>query len=238
MYRDLRKALQSLSDQSLKTSRRLDDTHYAILEKVSILHQTIGTLQELSGLTKELQVNFESDTRELVEDVTGQVEGFEGLKTQQEHVSALEGRITAGKQRADALTARLARAKERVDARARAEAEWQATSTRTISHDTEGTKILTNADRLRLFWSTLGFLFALIVAFILFHHLKPMPDAEDAGAVLDPESRTAILNAPIPEIAKEDILGLGMKPVSPIVGTPTVRPLLEDDDRLRRFDEL
>jgi predicted RNase H-like nuclease (RuvC/YqgF family) len=119
--RDLRAVLQSLSDQSLKTSRRLDDT---------VLRQTIGTLQELSGLTKELHDNFESDTTELVEDVTGQVEAFDGFKAQQEQVSGLEERIRAGKEKADALTARLERAKERVDARAKSEAQWQAKNTR------------------------------------------------------------------------------------------------------------
>jgi predicted RNase H-like nuclease (RuvC/YqgF family) len=132
-YRDLRAALQSLSDQSLKTSRRLDDTYYSILEKVSVLRQTIGTLQELSGLTKELHDNFETDTTELVEDVTGQVEAFDGFQTQQEQVSNLESRIKAGKKKADSLTARLAKAKERVDAKAKSEAEWQAKNTRTIS---------------------------------------------------------------------------------------------------------
>ena len=132
-HRDLRAALQSLSDQSLKTSRRLDDTYYSILEKVSVLRQTIGTLQELSGLTKELHDNFETDTTELVEDVTGQVEAFDGFQTQQKQVSNLESRIKAGKEKADALTARLAKAKERVDAKAKSEAQWQAKNTRTIS---------------------------------------------------------------------------------------------------------
>lgn len=129
-YRDLRAALQSLSDQSLKTSRRLDDTFYSILEKVSVLRQTIGTLHELSGLTRELHDNFEADTTELLEDVTSQVEAFDGFKTQQEQISGLEERIRAGKKRADALTARLEQAKERVGARAKSEAEWQAKNTR------------------------------------------------------------------------------------------------------------
>jgi hypothetical protein len=127
--RDLRAALQALSDQSLKTSRRLDDTYYSILEKVSILQQTIGNIQELSGLTKELHENFETDTTELVEDVTGQVEAFDGFTTQQQQVSGLEVRIKAGKEKADALTSRLALAQERVDARAKSEAQWQAKNT-------------------------------------------------------------------------------------------------------------
>jgi chromosome segregation ATPase len=129
-HRDLRATLQSLSDQSLKTSRRLDDTYYSILEKVSVLRQTIGSLQELSGLTKELHDNFEADTTELVEDVTGQVEAFDGFQAQQQQVSDLEDRLKAGQETADSLTARLAKAKERVDARAESEAQWQATNTR------------------------------------------------------------------------------------------------------------
>ncbi|KAH9879332.1 hypothetical protein J1614_002771 [Plenodomus biglobosus] len=219
--RDLRAALQSLSDQSLKTSRRLDDTYYAILEKVSVLRQTIGTLQELSGLTKELQVNFESDTRELVKDVSSQVEAFDDFQSSQQQVSALEERITAGKLRAESLTARLARAKERVDARAKSEAQWQAT----------------NTHRLRIFWGILGSIIAIIIALIFFHQLKPVYGTEHPHKTLDFASRSAILEAPIPEIAKEAIIGPSSKPSSPIPeGSP--QPSLEEDERLRIFDEL
>jgi DNA repair exonuclease SbcCD ATPase subunit len=129
---ELRSSLQSLSDRSLKTSRRLDDTYYSILEKVSVLRQTIGSLQELSGLTKELHENFETDTTELVEEIQGQFEGFNDFKAQEEQVRELEDRVKAGKEKADALTARLATARERVAARAEADAEWEATTSRTL----------------------------------------------------------------------------------------------------------
>lgn len=128
--RDLRAALTSLSDQSLKTSRRLDDTYYAILEKVSVLRQTIGSLQELSGLTKELHENFGSDTKELIEDVQGQFDGFDNFESQEKQVHGLEERIHSGKEKADSLTERLAKAKERVDAWAQAETESEAKNTR------------------------------------------------------------------------------------------------------------
>lgn len=128
-HSELRAALQSLSDQSLKISRRLDDTYYSVLEKISVLQQTIGTLHELSGLTRELHQNFEADTTELVDDVTGQVEAFDNFETQQEQVIGLEERIKAGKEKADALTARLEQAKEHVDAKAKLEAELQAKNT-------------------------------------------------------------------------------------------------------------
>ncbi|KAF2831412.1 hypothetical protein CC86DRAFT_366778 [Ophiobolus disseminans] len=129
--RDLHTALKSLSDQSLKTSRRLDDTYYSILEKASVLRQTIGTLQELSGLTKELHENFESDTKELLDDVQGQIDGFGSFDTQQKQIVDLEERVTASKNKAGSLTDRLAHAKERVDARAKSEGEWEAKNTRT-----------------------------------------------------------------------------------------------------------
>ncbi|KAF1944062.1 hypothetical protein EJ02DRAFT_442808 [Clathrospora elynae] len=220
--RDLRTALQSLSDQSLKTSRRLDDTYYSILEKVSGLRQTIGTIQELSSLTRELHDNFESDTTELIEDVSGQVDAFDGFKTQQEHVTGLEERIKAGKEKADTLTARLAQAKERVDARAKSEALWQAK----------------NTQRMRIFWGTLGSIVAVIVAVILFHHFKPTHVAEEPKATLDFASRSVILEAPIPDIAKEAVIGPSTTTASSRVETSFAKPLLEDDERLRGFDEL
>jgi hypothetical protein len=89
-------------------------------------------LQELSGLTKELHENFESDTTELVDDVQGQFDGFDNFDAQQQQILGLEDRIQVGKQKADSLTDRLAKAKERVDARAQAELEWETKNTRML----------------------------------------------------------------------------------------------------------
>lgn len=97
------------------------------------MRQTIGTLQELSGLTKELHSHFETDAQDLLDDVQGQFENSDNFHTQQKQVAALEERIMAGKEKADALTARLAEAKERVDRRARSEAQWEASTNRTFS---------------------------------------------------------------------------------------------------------
>ncbi|KAH7399452.1 hypothetical protein BKA66DRAFT_406898 [Pyrenochaeta sp. MPI-SDFR-AT-0127] len=220
--RDLRITLQSLSDQSLKTSRRLDDTYYSILEKVSVLRQTIGTLQELSGLTRELHDNFKADTKELVEDVMGQFEGFDNLQAQQKQISALEERIKLGMDKADALTLRLAHAKERVDARAKSEAEWEATNTR----------------RLHFFWGTLASIAAVIFALTLFHQFKPINVAEHSKTTLDFASRAKIMDAPIPDIAKEAIMGSSASEATSSLETSFAQPLLEDDERLRGFDEL
>jgi chromosome segregation ATPase len=133
-YRELRSSLQTLSDQSLKVSRNLDNTYYSILEKVSLWRQTIGSLQELAGLTKELHENFEADIQGLAEDIRGQFEGFDNFDAQEEQVTALEARMKAGKEKADALNARLAAAQQRIEARAKAEEELEARKNRTYSH--------------------------------------------------------------------------------------------------------
>jgi DNA repair ATPase RecN len=132
-YSELRSSLQKLSDQSLRTSRQLDDTYYSILEKVSVLRQTIGSLQELSGRTKELHHQFEADTNELVDEVQGQLEGFSNFNAQEEQVGVLEERIKAGKDRAEYLTKRLDDARKRVEVRAKVEAEWEARTTRMLA---------------------------------------------------------------------------------------------------------
>jgi hypothetical protein len=125
-YSALRSSLQNLSDQSLKTSRQLDDTYYSILEKLTVLRQTIGSLQELSGLTKELHDSFLEDTKELADDIRGQFKAFNGFGEQERHIGELTERIKVGKERADALNIRLAEARTRVEKRAKAEAEWEA----------------------------------------------------------------------------------------------------------------
>ncbi|KAL5121390.1 hypothetical protein ACEQ8H_000858 [Pleosporales sp. CAS-2024a] len=220
--RHLRAALKTLSDQSLKTSRRLDDTYYSILEKASVLRQTIGSLQELSGLSKELHENFESDAKELMDDVQGQYDSFDNFNSQQQQLVDLEDRIHAGQEKAHFLTSRLAKAKQRVDARAQAELEWAVKHTR----------------RTRIFWIILGSLITLIAALILSHQLTPISIDHEPRPLLDSASRAEIMDAPIPDIAKEAIIG-SMTEKSQFDPLPTqAAGILGDDERLRVFDEL
>ncbi|KAF2118318.1 hypothetical protein BDV96DRAFT_488467 [Lophiotrema nucula] len=219
---ELRASLQGLSEQSLKTSRRLDDTYYSILEKVAVLRQTIGSLQELSALTQELHEQFQSDTTALTEDIQGQFEGFNKFETHQEQVEALEQRITAGRDKANALTTRLAEARSKVDARAQLEAENEARTSR----------------RLRVLWGILGTILGLCVIAILIHQLKPI-HATSHGHSLDFSSREELFEAPIPEAAKEALFQTFPSTSSPRETLlPKSAPDLDEDPRLRLFDEL
>ncbi|KAF1932256.1 uncharacterized protein M421DRAFT_416977 [Didymella exigua CBS 183.55] len=221
--RYLRTALQTLSDQSLRTSRRLDDTYYSILEKVSTLRQTIGTMQELSGLTKELHINFEADSKHLLDDVRSQFENSDNFDAQQKQVAVLEERVRAGKEKADALTARLAEAKKRVDERARSEAEWEASTNR--------------------WWQWFGGIVAsivsLIVILVVLHHLKPTHVDMNPKPMLDPAVAAKIREAPIPRMAKDNILELATSVSTVSLQRPSAQSSAGLDDRLlRRFDEL
>ncbi|KAF2013176.1 hypothetical protein BU24DRAFT_231674 [Aaosphaeria arxii CBS 175.79] len=221
--RELRAAFQDASEQSLKSSRRLDDTYYSILEKVGVLRQTIGSLQELSSMTKELHANLETDTKELVDDVQGQFEAFGDFETQKSQVNDLEERIKAGKEKADALTKRLESARQRVEARAKIEAEGEAKISR----------------RLRIVWGVAVLVLCMIVVAILFQQLKPTrrPHAHPS---LHFEARQNLIDIMegMPESAKQALaVPLSSRPTrsSKFAPTPSV---LVDDDRLRIFDEL
>jgi hypothetical protein len=90
----------------------------------------------------------------------------------------------------------------------------------------------------RIFWGTVGFIAAVIFALVFFHPFRPVHVVEEPKTTMDPASKQAILDAPIPDIAKEAIIGPEPVTASPVVETSNAKPLLEDDERLRGFDEL
>jgi hypothetical protein len=78
----------------------------------------------------------------------------------------------------------------------------------------------------------------LILLAIVFQQLKPTPPDPEPNPNLSFSSRAKILDAPIPDIAKEAI----MNPIPPDIRKEEtlVKPVIElgDDERLRIFDEL
>jgi hypothetical protein len=224
-HRELRSSLQALSENSLKASRRLDDTYYSILEKVSLLRQNIGNLQELSRLTKELHETFQSDTHELGEDVVGQLDAFGNFVPQEEQLEKLESRIRAGREKSNALNAKLMEARKRVEARAKIEAEWEAKSKK----------------RRRVLFGVLSFLVGLIVIVILIQQLRPIQSTSDARASLIAVAKSRLQESSIPGPAKQMLMGQSPPlrgssyPIS--VPLPTSSPISADPE-LHIFDEL
>jgi hypothetical protein len=83
----------------------------------------------------------------------------------------------------------------------------------------------------------MGFIAAVIFALILFHHFKPPTVGQHPKPTLDFVSRAHISEAPIPDMAKEAIIGRTI--TSELQPVPTsVAEVPDADERLRVFDEL
>lgn len=194
----------------------------------------------MSGLTKELHNNFEADSQDLLDDVKGQLENSDNFEGQQKQIASLEERVKAGKDKADALTARLAEAKGRVEKRAKSEAEWEASTNRMSQHILFASYALTISAG---WWQWFGGVFVSIVSLItilvVLHHLKPTHVDMSPKPTLDPVVEAKIRDAPIPEMAKKDILELATSVSTVRLQMPHAQSSTGMDDQLlRKFDEL
>lgn len=114
----------------MATTRRLDDTYYSILEKVSGLRSMIDHLQELSSLTKDLRDEFATDADDLAEEVNNSLDSIGDFKAQALQLDDFEARIVLSKEKARLLRVRLDAAKKRVDQREKLEEEWRIKTSR------------------------------------------------------------------------------------------------------------
>jgi len=132
--RELRESLQALSEQSMKTTRQLDDVYYSILEKLSVLQSTISNLQDLSSMTRGLHKEFQDETGTFESEMREQIEAFGGFDNPKQRIGDFETRVKTSKARADELSARLESARARVLALEAEEKEYQDMVSRMLSH--------------------------------------------------------------------------------------------------------
>ena len=134
MFRELRESLQALSEQSMKTTRQLDDVYYSILEKLSVLQSTISNLQDLSSMTRELHKEFQDETGTFESEMREQIDAFGGFDNPKQRIGDFETRVKTSKAKADELSARLESARARVLALESEEKEYQDMVSRMLSH--------------------------------------------------------------------------------------------------------
>lgn len=80
---------------------------------------------------------------------------------------------------------------------------------------------------------------SLILILVVLHHLKPTHVEMNPKPTLDAAIEAKVREAPIPEMAKEDILELATSMPTVRLTMPSVKSSTENQDRLlRRFDEL
>lgn len=151
IYSSLRSALSSIGTLATDITRRLDYTYYNLLEKLSALHVTIDSFQELSDSTALLCSDFQRETATLDQEARKQLEDFKGFLPQIQKIDALERRMRAGRERVEALGDRLEAVKGEIDGWERREREWQARISR----------------RLRILWTVMGTAMVILVLAIV-----------------------------------------------------------------------
>jgi chromosome segregation ATPase len=110
----------------MESTRRLDDSYYSILERLSSLQSAIGSLQDLSSHTKELRATFETEAKEVQDEVRHQIETFGGFEQQKARIQSLESRLQSSKAMTEVLSERLQTARSRAQVLENQEAEVQA----------------------------------------------------------------------------------------------------------------
>ncbi|KAG7133728.1 hypothetical protein HYQ45_008157 [Verticillium longisporum] len=147
----LKKSLADLSGFSNTTTRQLDETYYAVLEKTSALQVTVTAMRELATLSREIKGVFEAESQEMVRDVQAQVDSLGQFEEQKKRIVDLQGRIEAGRNKIQALSGRVDVVKERIEGWEKADREWQ-----------EKTR-----KRLKSLWIVMSVVFALLVLLLV-----------------------------------------------------------------------
>ncbi|KAL2128298.1 hypothetical protein VTI74DRAFT_9376 [Chaetomium olivicolor] len=123
--RGLARSLSELETFASSTTRQLDDTYYAFLEKLSTLQGTITALKELAEHARQLNTSFSAEAAEVVADINSQLDAFGNFEEQQQRIEALRSRILAGRGQIRALSERVDAVSEKIEGWQRADKEWQ-----------------------------------------------------------------------------------------------------------------
>lgn len=113
---ELRSSLKHVEQIGMDSTRQLDDTYYAILEKASILRSTVSSLQQLADECKRMHTSFQEETTKLEQDTQQSLESFGNFDQQETTINALVSRLQDSRSKTDRLNDRLESARLRVEA--------------------------------------------------------------------------------------------------------------------------
>ncbi|KAK3722167.1 hypothetical protein LTR37_002600 [Vermiconidia calcicola] len=113
---ELRESLKGVEEVGMSSTRQLDDTYYAILEKASMLRSTVASLQRLADECRTAHASFEEDTTKLERDTKQNVESFGNFDHQEKRINELVDKLQQSRGRTNQLNDRLESARLRVEA--------------------------------------------------------------------------------------------------------------------------
>ena len=112
----LRESLQSVEEVGMSSTRQLDDTYYAILEKASILRSTVASIQQLADESRKMHSNFQVETGKIEKGTTNNLESYGNFEQQEKRINELVGHLQGSRQKTTKLNDRLESARLRVEA--------------------------------------------------------------------------------------------------------------------------
>ena len=132
MKRILRSKLAGIGTLATDITRLLDYTYYNLLERISTLHSTINTFQELVDSSATLHESFLRDNSALESDIHKQLADFAKFDPQRQRIDELERRMKAGRSKMENLGERLEKVRGEIEGWERREGEWQARVTQRL----------------------------------------------------------------------------------------------------------
>lgn len=215
-HRGLKQSLVDLNTFSTSTTRRLDETYYAVLEKMSGLQNTVTALKDLAETSRDIYGSFERDSQGLEHDIVTQLSAVGQFNEQQGTIESLQSRITSGRQKIQSLSQRVDTVRERIEGWERGDAEWQEMTRK----------------RLKLIWTVMVVITVAMI--LLFLGVKFTGEDADLAPWSAPEMATSLMGSP-------NVSEFALPPGEEDGGTDRTlvwRTPLDNGERLRAFDEL
>ncbi|POS83799.1 hypothetical protein EPUL_005963 [Erysiphe pulchra] len=192
-FSELHDAVTDLQDISGTINKRLDETYYSILEKLSSLQSTIMSLKDLASKTRQLNVKLVSECHKVSEDSNKQLDCFESFQDQATRIKQLKKRVDLGRQRFLCLIDRVRHVQKRVEGWEIDERQWRKTSKK----------------RFRIFWSCLIGILALTLLLYLLswwvtenvdgkpesHSISPKVDGSQSNEVILMDTNNSLLKS-------------------------------------------
>lgn len=145
---ELRDSLKNVEDVAMTSTRQLDDTYYAILEKASLLRSTVQSIQQLAEESRKMHSSFDDEREQLEQDTKKSLEAFGNFDVQESTINQLVEQLKVSKDRTNQLNDRLLAARNRVAA----------------YEEREKQKRKTNRQRWGVIWAVLAAVLALVIA--------------------------------------------------------------------------
>ncbi|QPH01479.1 hypothetical protein C2857_005680 [Epichloe festucae Fl1] len=147
----LKQSLMELNSFATSMTKRLDDTYYSVLERMSTLQNTVAALRDLAQSSHDICETFDKHARDLESDIIRQLSTAGNFEEQQRKIAALQKRIYEARGRTSALATRVDVVQKCVERWEQADRQWQEKTLK----------------KLKIIWSATTIVALIVVAFVI-----------------------------------------------------------------------